>query len=167
MQAEAAYEALKGLLEENILQKIALNKQQAADVDEGPDFSSSSSRPASRLVARKSTGPDSRARPGDVCRNVAAKSTGPHAKYWPETRLEIPYSFYGIPPDPIDPKLIKTRMAMGELLNAVHNSSNVYVMLNAGGIEITLDAEKMGELINLEPKLMLDDCQQENVINSS
>ena len=102
-----------------------------------------------------------------MCRNVAAKSTGPHAKYWPETRLEIPYSFYGIPPDPIDPKLIKTRMAMGELLNAVHNSSNVYVMLNAGGIEITLDAEKMGELINLEPKLVLDDCQQENVINSS
>ena len=41
------------------------------------------------------------------------------------------------------------------------------VMLNAGGIEITLDAEKMGELINLEPKLVLDDCQQENVINSS
>ena len=115
MQAEAAYEALKGLLEENILQRISLNKQQAADEDDGPDFSSSS-RPASRLVARKSTGPDSRARPGDVCRNVAAKSTGPHAKFWPETRLEIPYSFYGIPPEPIDPKLIKTRMAMGELL---------------------------------------------------
>ena len=116
MQAEAAYEALKGLLEENILQRISLNKQQAADEDDSPDFSSSSSRPGSRLVARKSTGPDSRARPGDVCRNVAAKSTGPHAKYWPETRLEIPYSFYGIPPEPIDPKLIKTRMAMGELL---------------------------------------------------
>ena len=115
MQAEAAYEALKGLLEENILQRISLNKQQAADEDDSPDFSSSS-RPASRLVARKSTGPDSRARPGDVCRNVAAKSTGPHAKFWPETRLEIPYSFYGIPPEPIDPKLIKTRMALGELL---------------------------------------------------
>ena len=125
MQAEAAYEALKGLLEENILQRISLNKQQAADEDDSPDFSSSS-RPASRLVARKSTGPDSRARPGDVCRNVAAKSTGPHAKYWPETRLEIPYSFYGIPPEPIDPKLIKTRMAMGVLLNAVLESSNVY-----------------------------------------
>ena len=102
-----------------------MNKQQAADADDSSDFSSSSSRPASRLVARKSTGPDSRARPGDVCRNVAAKSTGPHAKYWPETRLEIPYSFYGIPPEPIDPKLIKTRMAMGELLNAVHESTNV------------------------------------------
>ena len=125
MQAEAAYEALKGLLEENILQRISLNKQQAADEDDSPDFSSSSSRPASRLVARKSTGSDSRARPGDVCRNVAAKSTGPHAKFWPETRLEIPYSFYGIPPEPIDPKLIKTRMAMGELLNAVLESSNV------------------------------------------
>jgi len=44
--------------------------------------------------------------------------------------------------------MIKTRMAMG-------------------GIEITLDAEKMGELINLKPKLVLEDCNQGNVMNQS
>ena len=47
------------------------------------------------------------------------------------------------------------------------NAQIVMLNSNSGGIEITLDAEKMGELINLEPKLVLDDCQQENVINPS
>ena len=28
----------------------------------------------------------------------------------------------------------------------------------SGGVEITLDAEKMGELLNLNPKLVLEDC---------
>ena len=36
----------------------------------------------------------------------------------------------------------------------------------SGGVTITLDAEKMGELINLEPTLVLDDCNSENVINT-
>merc|ERR1712142_1080793 len=118
-EAEAEYEALKGLLEEEIVRKIALSKTE----DQGGK--------AQRLVARKSTDPESRARPGDVCRNTSRKSTGPGAKYWPETRITVPYSFYGIPVDTYDPKNIKTRMAMG-------------------GIEITLDAEKMGELLNLK-----------------
>ena len=40
--------------------------------------------------------------------------------------------------------------------------------IESGGIEITLDAEKMGELINLKPDLVLEDCNQDNnVINSS
>jgi len=126
------------------LRELADTKQEMGDI-EGVEEQVPKG-PASRLVARKSTDPEARTKPGDVCRNVATKSTGPHAKFWPETRLEIPYSFYGIPPEPFDPKLIKTRMAMG-------------------GIEITLDAEKMGELINLEPKLELQDCKLENVIN--
>ena len=106
IQAEAEYEALKGLLEDNILKKI-----RSTSSTETP---SAATVPASRLVARKSTDPESRARVGDVCRNVARKSTGPDAKCWPETRIENPYSFYGIPAEPFDPKAIKTRMAMGE-----------------------------------------------------
>ena len=82
--------------------------------------------PASRLVARKSTDPEARTKPGDVCRNVATKSTGPHARYWPETRLEIPYSFYGIPSEPLDPKLIKTRMAMGMICFCLVNCFALY-----------------------------------------
>ena len=105
-EAEAEYEALKGLLEEEILRNIARSKSEAE------------AGPTSRLVARKSTDPSSRARPGDVCRNTSRKSTGPAAKYWPETNIEIPYSFYGIPTEPYDPKNIKTRMAMGKIILA-------------------------------------------------
>ena len=103
-EAEAEYEALKGLLEEEIIRKIGLSKREE-DVEV---------RPASRLTARKSTDPDSRAGPSEVRRNTSRKSTGPAAKFWPETRIQVPYSFYGIPAEPYDPKNIKTRMAMGK-----------------------------------------------------
>lgn len=74
----------------------------------------------SQLVAKKSTGQASKSGPGDRCRNVSRKSTGPGAKFWPETKLNQPYSFYGVQPDQFDPKLIKTRMAMGKFeLNIV------------------------------------------------
>lgn len=98
--------------------------------------------------------------------NVSRKSTGPHSKCWPETRLEIPYSFYGIASEPLDPKMIKTRMAMGKFVAEHHDEYFIWPSLT-GGIEITLDAEKMGELINLKPKLVLEDCNQENVMNNS
>merc|ERR1719356_937708 len=111
-EAEAEYEALKGLLEEDILQR--LKEAKGEDNPLGKNL---------RMVAKKSTSSEARTKIGDRCRNVSRKSTGPGAKYWPETRIEIPYSFYRIPVEPIDAKLIKTRMAMG-------------------GIEITLDAEK-------------------------
>ena len=100
---------MKGLLEDNILEKLSQNRTNNED---------NLTEPApikSRLVARKSTDPESRSKSGDVCRNVARKSTGPNVKDWPETRIEVPYSFYGIPSEPFDPKLIKTRMAMGKL----------------------------------------------------
>lgn len=102
-EAEAEYEALKGLLEEDILKQIDQSKPKAKD------------QGSSRLVARKSTNPEARTQHGDITRNIATKSTGPHAKDWPETRIVTPYSFYGIPSEPFDPKLIKTRMAMGTL----------------------------------------------------
>ena len=102
LQAEAEYEALKGLLEHHIL--IQLREGSEEGVQE-----------ARKVVARKSTGGDSRRGSMDKCRNVSRKSTGPGAKYWPETRVDVPYSFYGQKPDQFDPKLIKTRMAMGKL----------------------------------------------------
>lgn len=106
-KAEAEYEALKGLLEENILQKISAMKEESGDSDQKPSVTS-------RLVARKSTNPTARTSLGDRTMNVSRKSTGPHSKYWPETRIEIPYSFYGIASEPLDTKMIKTRMAMGK-----------------------------------------------------
>jgi len=136
-EAEAEYEALKGLLEEDILSQISRKQEEAGD---------GSVAGAARLVARKSTHSESRTKPGDKCRNVSRKSTGAAAKFWPETRIEIPYSFYQIPPQPYDAKQIKTRMAMG-------------------GVEITLDAEKMGELIKLDPQLVLTDCNAEGLLD--
>ena len=100
-EAEAEYEALKGLLEEDILKQI--DERKPKETGQG----------SSRLVARKSTNPEARTQPGDITRNIATKSTGPHVRDWPETRIDTPYSFYGIPSEPFDPKLIKTRMAMG------------------------------------------------------
>ena len=34
-------------------------------------------------------------------------------------------------------------------------------MIYLGGVEITLDAEKMGELIKLDPRLVVEDCKSE------
>merc|ERR1712130_773443 len=129
-EAEAEYEALKGLLEHQILMELKERPEMGATGTVATGL---------QLVAKKSTGPTSRSGPGDRCRNVSRKSTGPGAKFWPETKINQPYSFYGIQPDRFDPKLIKTRMAMG-------------------GIEITLDAEKMMGLMNLKPQLSLADC---------
>ena len=83
----------------------------------------------SKLVAKKSTGQASKSGPGDRCRNVSRKSTGAGAKFWPETKINQPYSFYRIQPDRFDPKLIKTRMAMGEFgYYGPHTCLCVYVM---------------------------------------
>ena len=50
------------------------------------------------------------------------------AKFWPETRLTTPYSFYGKVQPQIDPRQVKTKMTMGELrqlyfLNSIEWSS--------------------------------------------
>eukprot|EP00090_Calanus_glacialis_P018800 TRINITY_DN29123_c0_g1_i1.p1 TRINITY_DN29123_c0_g1~~TRINITY_DN29123_c0_g1_i1.p1 ORF type:complete len:3087 (-),score=783.11 TRINITY_DN29123_c0_g1_i1:152-8311(-) len=134
-EAEAEYEALKGLLEDDILKQLKDTKASETE-------SEAQTGKKARLVARKSTNAAAQTKVGDKCRNVSRKSTGPGAKYWPETRIEIPYSFYKIPAETFDAKQIKTRMAMG-------------------GVEITLDAEKMGELIKLDPKLVVEDCKSE------
>ena len=107
IQAEAEYEALKGLLEEDILERLRAKEAEVLENE-------AQIGKRARLVARKSTNAEARTKIGDKCRNVSRKSTGPGAKYWPETRIEIPYSFYKIPPETFDPKLIKTRMAMGK-----------------------------------------------------
>ena len=57
-------------------------------------------------------------------------------------------------------------MAMGKSIEEEVISINIWpILIDPGGIEITLDAEKMGELINLKPKLVLEDCNQGNVMN--
>ena len=39
------------------------------------------------------------------------------------------------------------------------------ICFNPGGVEITLDAEKMGELIKLDPQLVLTDCKAEGLLD--
>merc|ERR1711902_51454 len=62
-EAEAEYEALKGLLEDDILRELADRKQEMED-NEGVE-EHIPKVPASRLVARKSTDPEARDKPGD------------------------------------------------------------------------------------------------------
>merc|ERR1719187_399162 len=77
-EAEAEYEALKGLLEE---EKLAEKKAEMIENE-------AQTGKRAKLVARKSTHAEARTRIGDKCRNVSRKSTGASAKYWPETRIE-------------------------------------------------------------------------------
>ena len=121
-QAEAEYEALKGLLEEEILAKLAEKKAEMIKNE-------AQTGKRAKLVARKSTHAEARTKIGDKCRNVSRKSTGASAKYWPETRIEVPYSFYKIPAESFDPKLIKTRMAMGNEKNCIPDFSNFIFFL--------------------------------------
>jgi len=131
-EAEAEFEALKGVLEWGIQQQVEAKKSKMKSM-------LSRSAVVSRSVARKSTGAECRASASDRCRNVARKSTGGQARCWPETRLTEPYSFYMVPLPVLDRKSIKTKMAMG-------------------GMEIKLDVEKMCQLVNLDTKLVLKDC---------
>ena len=98
---------MKGLLEDDILKQLKDTKASETE-------SEAQTGKKARLVARKSTNAAAQTKVGDKCRNVSRKSTGPGAKYWPETRIEIPYSFYKIPAETFDAKQIKTRMAMGK-----------------------------------------------------
>jgi len=144
-EAEAEFEALRGLIEANLQnaylkqqsEKRSLSTQQHGNPPKKPRFSSEEekNRP-SKTTARKSSkriqqGPNIR----PVCfqRTVARKSTNG------ASRLR-PFSYYGIPVEPIDLSTISTRMSIS-------------------GMEITLNATKMAEILNLKPIVRVKKCK--------
>ena len=71
-------------------------------------------------------------------RNVARKSTsgGGSSSNFPEE-----FSFYGVAMDPVDMSAISTRIKMG-------------------GMEITLTAKQVVEMMKLDPKVWVRDCRR-------
>ena len=112
-EAEAAFEALRGLVEASL--QTEYEKQQTLKKLKKP-------------TARKSS-----TKGGKVKRFTARKSTGNQSQ-------KGEFSYYGLGQDPIDFKDISTRM-------------------NIGGMEITLNAEKLAEMVNLKPLVKISDCE--------
>ena len=90
-------------------------------------------------TARKST---NNARKGDLQgppakrrKLTARKSTGLANK--------ASYSYYRVPQDPVDFNEISTRMSIG-------------------GMEITLNASKLADMVNLKPLVKIKDCETSN-----
>jgi len=134
-EAEAEFEALKGVFEWGLQKQIELKKSRLKSM--------SADKPRS-ATARKSTSAECRASAADRCRNVARKSTGSNSRCWPETRLTEPYSFYREVLPKIEFKKVKTKMIMT-------------------GVEITLDVEKMSQLVNIQTELVLKDVVKESM----
>ena len=120
-EAEAEFEALRALLEHELLAgERAKVDEPAAEPQKGVDEGQR------RNTARKSTG----ARKSS---NFARKSTG-----GARADDDGEYSFYGLPFEEVNISEISTRMS-------------------CGGMEITLNAAKMSELVNLKPKVLVKD----------
>lgn len=115
-EAEAAFEALRGLVEASL--QCEYEKQQALKIE----------AKMKKPTARKSTSSNKREK-----RCTARKST---------TSLgnKGEFSYYGIPQDPINFKEISTRMSIG-------------------GMEITLNANKLAGMVNLKPIICITDCE--------
>lgn len=116
-EAEAAFEALRGLVEASLQsdyeKQQALKKEAKMKRPTARKSTSSSSKREKRCTARKST-----------------TSLGNKGEF----------SYYGIPQDPINFKEISTRMSIG-------------------GMEITLNANKLAEMVNLKPIICITDCE--------
>lgn len=155
-EAEAAFEALRGLVEANL--QLAFSKQQSEKrqaVNGQLDGSSAAKKP--RLnddnenveiqndvsvvrkapTARKSTAGCHIPPPGR--RNVARKSTTTFA-----ISSSLPFSFYRLPVEPIDFLSVSTRMSIS-------------------GMEISLNASKMSEIIDLKPIVRVQKIKNEIV----
>jgi len=138
-EGEAEYEGLKGLLEWNVQKELA---DRALRGRLGNSTLTLALKDP-KTVSGKSNMPESRWKKGGKCANVAKKSTGPRAKCWPETRIEIPYSFYNIKPDDIDLKSVKTRISLGKSA-------------------MPLNGKEVGQVKILQPRLVLEDCQKKH-----
>jgi hypothetical protein len=160
-EAEAAFEALRGLVEANL--QLAFSKQQAEKrkAANGPLDNSSAAKKPRPSVENKSDKDKNGEIKNDVVENVekgqtARKSTG--AFYFPPsgrkcvarkstTTLTIsspPFSFYRLPVEPIDYSSISTRMSIS-------------------GMQISLNASKMSEIIDLKPVVKVQEMQSEIV----
>ena len=72
-------------------------------------------------------------------RNVARKSTS--GGRGSSMRLPEEFSFYGVTPEPVDMSAISTRIKMG-------------------GMEITLTAKQVVEMMKLDPRVRVRDCRR-------
>jgi hypothetical protein len=144
-EAEAEYEALKGLFDASLLER---EREQKADrekkmaeiqMNKRAKLAAKTRAGPSKNTARKSTGARLAAAAGGpkTKMNVARKSTGGAAAI-------AEYSFYGVHPDPLNMNQISTRIKMG-------------------GMEITLNATKVAEMVNLDPKVLVEDCRGLNL----
>ena len=131
-EAEAAFEALRGLLEASLQRDYEQNQLALAK-------QLKKKRTGLKKSCRKSTCPSAKFVPPPPKKNrtgepTARKSTGPNA-------MRGEFSYYGVDQPKIDFKDISTRMSIG-------------------GMEITLNASKMAGLVNLIPKVMVEDCEK-------
>ena len=139
-EADAEFAALRALLEARLMTDDSERKPSdvlltEAATEAGPSKESNEVTTPSavkKYVARKSTGGSNK--PLKIS-NIARKSTGPRAN-------AAYYSYYGLPYEPEDLRKISTTMSMG-------------------GMEIAIKANKMSELINLQPKVKVEDCNKE------
>lgn len=125
-EADAEFEALKGMVEATCLQ----NQKRPAQVPETSDAKKPRFITTENYIktptARKSTTRQKTFRPSQP-KYVARKST---------TSVPRPFSIYGCPYQPFDLSSVTTKMSIG-------------------GIEMTLNASKMSEIINLKPSLRI------------
>ena len=143
-EAEAEFEALRGLIEANLQiahlkhqsekRLLSANNQQHGNAPKKPRLSVEEGNIPSKATARKSSRGHVIPRPG--LKSVARKSTtsGGGVAKWMK-----PFSYYGIPAEPLDLSTISTRMSIS-------------------GMEITLNATKMAEILNLNPIVRVKKC---------
>ena len=125
-EAEAAFEALRGLVEASLQQEYEAQQAQKKELEE------KLKAVKKKNTAKKST--TSLAKVGNK-RATARKST----TSCPNERGQ--FSYYGLPEDPLNFNDISTRMSIG-------------------GMEITLNANKLAEMVNLKPIVRVKDCEE-------
>ncbi len=132
-EAEAELEALKALLEADLLENEKQGQQtpDAGEKEEEPITPASIQVSGKKQTARKSTSMNS----GVVKkRSFARKSTGGSRRWGSSSYGQGPF-------DPPDLSTVTTRMALG------------------GMVQMTVSAQKMSELVNLSPKVMAVDIK--------
>ena len=149
-EAAANFQALKALVEANLVIKFNTEDNEAPRTDDSikvatdVDLTNPQHPPTksqSRLVARKSTAGSNRVNTVNFSRS---SSTEEFPEAMPPQKEEIEeFSYYGDSPEPVDLSAINTQMSMG-------------------GMPIVLNVAKMSEIVNINPRLLVEDCKLAN-----
>ena len=124
-EAEAAFEALRGLLESSLQSEY--DKLQAIKLE------AKRKGPTARKSTSKGSGTNVNKSANFVKKATARKSTGLYNR--------AGFSYYKVPQEPINFNEISTRMSIG-------------------GLEITLNAIKLADMVNLKPVVKVKDCEK-------